>query len=159
MIKVYRRERNRTRKTMYTIQKAKQNVNQAYQYAVRWGVNSRSKCEICGDNWYTVAHHDDYNYPLHVKFLCWSCHGGWHRKNKAIPPSGVTLILTPLQLFAHGLDQLGLPPVKIGNCIICSVQFIDTGLGYCNKCCTRELKRFPPKRTYCCYPIADSFYT
>jgi len=38
-------------------------------------------CE-CGETRYRLhAHHDDYNEPLKVRFLCPACHSQWHRDN------------------------------------------------------------------------------
>jgi len=48
-------------------------------------------CEVCGDDpagtdgrRLTQAHHDDYNYPMRVRFLCQPCHHEWHKNNRAI---------------------------------------------------------------------------
>lgn len=31
------------------------------------------------------AHHDDYNRPFDVRWLCKSCHTKWHAKHRAVP--------------------------------------------------------------------------
>jgi hypothetical protein len=41
-------------------------------------------CETCGNPDKTVAHHDDYNKPLEIRWLCRTCHRAWHRHNKPI---------------------------------------------------------------------------
>ena len=51
---------------------------------------ARSECEECGSTSTfqdgrsgIQAHHDDYNRPLDVRWLCQSCHHDWHKSNKA----------------------------------------------------------------------------
>ena len=52
-------------------------------HALRDGKIKKQPCEICG-NEYSQAHHDDYNYPLKVRWLCIKCHNEWHRNNKPV---------------------------------------------------------------------------
>lgn len=59
--------------------KAKSIVN----HALRDGELKREPCEICGKE-PAQAHHDDYNYPLKVRWLCQDCHARWHRNNEPI---------------------------------------------------------------------------
>ena len=35
------------------------------------------------------AHHDNYNFPLRVRWLCQQCHHRWHKRNKAVPRTEV----------------------------------------------------------------------
>lgn len=51
--------------------------------AISSGKLVRRPCEICG-NPKTDAHHDDYNKPLEVRWLCRSCHKKWHDNNEPI---------------------------------------------------------------------------
>lgn len=48
--------------------------------AIRAGKMKRLPCEICGEA-DSHAHHDDYNYPLSVRFLCAAHHKQWHDEN------------------------------------------------------------------------------
>jgi predicted DNA-binding protein YlxM (UPF0122 family) len=55
-------------------------------------IQKKQTCEQCGkapkfkDGRSGVqAHHDDYNKPLDVRWLCQKCHHLWHRQHKAIP--------------------------------------------------------------------------
>lgn len=44
---------------------------------------SKKPCEICGES-PSQAHHDDYNKPLEVRWLCVKHHKEWHMNNKPI---------------------------------------------------------------------------
>ena len=35
-------------------------------------------CRVC-ENPKTEAHHDDYNKPLEIRWLCFDCHRKWHK--------------------------------------------------------------------------------
>jgi hypothetical protein len=49
--------------------------------AIRDGRMNRSPCESCGSKANIHAHHDDYDKPLTVRWLCVICHAEWHRAN------------------------------------------------------------------------------
>lgn len=58
-------------------------VRSMANHAIRDGKLTRQPCEVCGEK-QTQAHHDDYNNPLEVRWLCVKCHNEWHRYNKPI---------------------------------------------------------------------------
>jgi hypothetical protein len=58
--------------------KAQNSVNNA----VRNGRMKREKvCQVCSGRGKIHAHHDDYSFPLSVRWLCAACHSQWHRDN------------------------------------------------------------------------------
>tara|TARA_R110002049_G_scaffold111950_2_gene261288 strand:- start:1765 stop:2184 length:420 start_codon:yes stop_codon:yes gene_type:complete len=46
----------------------------------RAGNLHQEPCEVCGSE-KSVAHHDDYDKPLNVRWLCQAHHKQWHSKN------------------------------------------------------------------------------
>jgi hypothetical protein len=64
------------------------NANARVAKAVRRGLLVVGSCEVCGLPPLVVngrqrihGHHDDYNYPLMVRWLCKRCHDAWHLTN------------------------------------------------------------------------------
>ena len=52
-------------------------------YAIRAGKMVRGVCEVCGSGERIEAHHDDYDRPLDVRWLCKAHHNDWHKENGA----------------------------------------------------------------------------
>jgi hypothetical protein len=84
--------------------------------AIKRGLLIRKPCESCGESGKqstgiprVTAHHDDYNKPLSVRWLCTRCHSEWHRNNQAVPLSEDIRQLGARELFRIGCEQLGLP--------------------------------------------------
>jgi ribosomal protein S27AE len=57
--------------------KRRTKAHSAVARAIRSGALIRQSCESCG-NKSSVAHHDDYDQPLAVRWLCQSCHKHHH---------------------------------------------------------------------------------
>lgn len=51
--------------------------------AIKRGELIKMNCEICGSN-KAEAHHDDYNKPLVVRWLCDEHHKEWHRQHTPV---------------------------------------------------------------------------
>lgn len=57
-----------------------------YRNAIKRGILVNPKvCSECESTSHVSGHHDDYNKPLNVRWLCHSCHYAWHQLNKASP--------------------------------------------------------------------------
>lgn len=56
-------------------------VRSKTRYAIRTGLLTRQPCEVCGSV-EVEAHHDDYNLPLEVRWLCPAHHRAIHRQIK-----------------------------------------------------------------------------
>jgi hypothetical protein len=70
------------------------NASHQVEFALKRGEIKRpDKCESCGQKgtpnriWKSTlrAHHDNYNKPLEVRWLCYNCHYEWHKNNTPIP--------------------------------------------------------------------------
>lgn len=59
-------------------QRFKDNARSKAAYAVKMGRIKREPCETCGDP-KSQMHHDDYDKPLEVRWLCTPCHREHHR--------------------------------------------------------------------------------
>lgn len=84
----YNREwgRKNRDKTMVQTRKWRVKTNNAssmVRNAIRTGKLNKQPCEVCGDA-KAEAHHDDYNRPLEVRWLCKKHHSEWHKNNKPI---------------------------------------------------------------------------
>ena len=58
-------------------------AHNAVKVALRRGDLVKGPCEQCGTTSKVEAHHDDYNKPLEVRWLCFSHHREWHRVQRA----------------------------------------------------------------------------
>lgn len=66
------------------LQAAKSHAHYAVKVALGRGDLERpSRCEVCARLIEVIAHHDDYDKPLEVRWLCRHCHG---REHSAEPP-------------------------------------------------------------------------
>lgn len=60
--------------------KKKSRAHDLVAYAIRIGTLIKQPCEVCGKDSH-VAHHDDYDKPLDVRWLCATHHKEWHMVN------------------------------------------------------------------------------
>lgn len=98
-------------------ERIKTNAALAVTKAIRDGVIVRDACEICGALGMEItangqrrslvhAHHDDYNYPLRVRWLCKSHHHEWHGLNRASDANPELIGLSPAALYELDKKQL-----------------------------------------------------
>ena len=69
-------------------------VHNITEKAIGRGILKPGPCEVCGEKGKMAdgrnmvqAHHDDYNKPLEVRWLCQKHHHEWHKKYRAIKRS------------------------------------------------------------------------
>ena len=63
--------------------KRRQRCHNAVSKAIKKGIIVRMPCIKC-NSLKSLAHHENYNRPLDVMWLCQICHKEWHKHNKAI---------------------------------------------------------------------------
>ena len=62
----------------------KKNAHTVVRRAIKSGkITKPDRCQICGKVGEVQAHHEDYNKPLEVIFVCSNCHGMIHRYKNA----------------------------------------------------------------------------
>lgn len=62
----------------------KKRAQHMVEKAIKKGILIPSPCETCGSEQNIHAHHDDYDKPLVVRWMCQRCHHEWHKQNVAI---------------------------------------------------------------------------
>ncbi len=88
--------------------KTKMAINNAVWMARYSGILKSEPCEKCGVTEHIHAHHDDYNYPLKVRWLCDSCHGKFHGTiNDTIQPLPEICDKKPTFYYKLGIEQMG----------------------------------------------------
>ncbi|HYX36518.1 MAG TPA: hypothetical protein VE954_25705 [Oligoflexus sp.] len=73
--------------------RADERAHDIVETAIRAGrLVNPGQCETCGQSRVFEdgrtgihAHHDDYNEPLSVRWLCYPCHHKWHQHNEPVP--------------------------------------------------------------------------
>lgn len=58
--------------------------NKVNKAIMRGNLVAAASCEQCGSADRIEGHHDDYDKPLDVRWLCYNCHAQWHRENEAL---------------------------------------------------------------------------
>lgn len=53
-------------------------AREIFNHYVRDKHIEKQPCEVCGNN-EVEAHHDNYDKPLNVRWLCFKCHRKWHK--------------------------------------------------------------------------------
>jgi hypothetical protein len=59
----------------------KYRANRMIAYHKAKGNIHEQPCEVCGSEKHIHAHHDDYDKPLNVRWLCAAHHHQWHAEN------------------------------------------------------------------------------
>jgi len=63
----------------------KTRAHTAVRDAVRRGdISAPTRCDECSEEKRLHAHHDNYLYPLDIRWLCSPCHQEWHDNNEAL---------------------------------------------------------------------------
>lgn len=77
-----RREYTNVRAYAYVASHPKaRRAHTAVSVAIRDGKMFKKPCEVCSTSTDVHAHHDDYDKPLSVRWLCVPHHAEWHQKN------------------------------------------------------------------------------
>lgn len=90
--------------------RADQRAHDVLEKAVLYGkLHNPEKCSSCGDagrftdgRTAIQGHHDDYNKPLDVRWLCQGCHHEWHKHNKPIPYNGEPEVTEDVDIIFGG---------------------------------------------------------
>jgi hypothetical protein len=65
-----------------------------------------ARCETCAEATYAVAHHDDYDKPLDVRWLCRPCHSRHHAALRPARPVSVKVKVVLAPDVVAVLDEL-----------------------------------------------------
>ena len=134
----HKEKKNRQSREQYLKRPLEHNARSIVRYAIYTGKIVKQPCEICGVE-PAEAHHDDYNKPLEVRWLCSSHHKEWHLNNEPIRPTEKRCIICGKEIT-----------VRTGRRKYCSDECKHTGL--LKRCREQQRKNYipvPPKDRVC----------
>lgn len=76
----------------------REGARQAVKWAMRFGILEKEPCRECGQD--AEAHHEDYDQPLEVVWLCRGHHGARHRELRA--QEGEQRLIVPRKITNKG---------------------------------------------------------
>lgn len=93
---------------MYSVNR----IHNAVKVALRKGLLVKGRCEICGSQ-KVEGHHDNYNRPLTVTWLCVPHHKDWHRVHKPIQLVPDSYVLSTNEYIEMGLMSMSpISPIR-----------------------------------------------
>jgi hypothetical protein len=131
-------EAGRRMRASNPVRKSHARAQLAVNRAIEKGILQRGACEVCGASGKqsngverVYGHHDNYNRPLDVRWLCTKCHGLWHRENEPVVMLPDLQALTIGQLIKLGIEQkagskdisISMIANKSGRCLACGKPY------------------------------------
>ena len=74
----------RSTESWVTKNRSKKNIHVQTSHAIRSGLIKKKNCEVCNESYLVDAHHDDYNKPLNIRWLCRKHHKKFHKEHEYV---------------------------------------------------------------------------
>ncbi len=105
------------------------------------GKIKRLPCEICGSQ-ESQMHHEDYDRPLEVRWLCRPCHLAIHRGEAQLSTEAPVVVVESEVVTIFGVRVPKNTPRAVGLCARCRGPNDRNGQSYCRSCHAEYAKRW-----------------